>query len=265
MRAADRPCGRAWARARLRPGRAGRRDRATPPPSRSRSCPAGRRHPLRATAAACSWGTCGACPWPASRVGCTCTRASSERLVVEPALLLGRLGAPRPAADERLRRREPGLRRGHPDGHPRPHQPDRPSIRCWAPTTTASGPRFPDMSAVWDPELRARLHAAAARRSRWPSPRASTLGLTGPDLRDARRGAHAARRWAPTRWACPRSWRPSRRTGPGCASAASRWSPTRAPASRPTPLSHEEVLEAARGGRAAPGPGHRALRGGPRR
>jgi purine-nucleoside phosphorylase len=41
------------------------------------------------------------------------------------------------------------------------------------------GPRFPDMSAVWDPELRGRLHAAA-RREQVSLAEGVYLGLTGP-------------------------------------------------------------------------------------
>ena len=52
-----------------------------------------------------------------------------ERQVVEPVLLMRRLGASTAPPDQRLGRREPGLRGRHPDGHPRPPQPHRSASR----------------------------------------------------------------------------------------------------------------------------------------
>ena len=74
------------------------------------------------------------CPWSASRVACTYTRGYSPRLVVEPVLLMGRLGA-----GARLLTNAAGgvneASAGNADAHLRPHQHDRPCNRCSVRTT----------------------------------------------------------------------------------------------------------------------------------
>jgi purine-nucleoside phosphorylase len=102
----------------------------------------------------------------------------SERQVVEPALLLGRLGArlllltnasggvnPAFAAGTLMVLRDHINLTGR-----------NPLL---GPNDDSIGPRFPDMTAVWDAELRARLHAAA-RAVDVPLSEGIYLGLTGP-------------------------------------------------------------------------------------
>jgi purine-nucleoside phosphorylase len=68
------------------------------------------------------------------------------------------------------------------------------------PNDASLGPRFPDMTRAYDPELGAlakRIAADVGVRSA----RGRLRRAAGADLRDARRDPHAARRWAPTPWA----------------------------------------------------------------
>ena len=185
-------------------------------------------------------GRLGGCPWSASRVDCTSTRAHPPGLVVEPVLLMGRLGAPRIL----ITNAAGGVNAAWPPGtlmaHHRPPQPDRSQPAAWARTPDALGPRFPDLIDAWNPELRARLHAAARRRASG-SRRASTPGSRAPPTRRRPRCACCGP-WAPTPSACRRSWRRSPRAGP--ASGLAGVSLVTNPGAGVTgePLTHEEVL-----------------------
>ena len=64
------------------------------------------------------------------------------------------------------------------------------------------GPRFPDMSAAYDPALRA-LARATARRARHHAARGRVRGGGGPEPRDPGRVPHAPRASAPTSSECP--------------------------------------------------------------
>ncbi len=102
----------------------------------------------------------------------------SERLVVEPALLMGRLGA----AILLLTNASGGL---DPDVGAGTLMVMRDHINLtgrnplMGPNDDALGPRFPDMSEVWDEGLRARLHRAA-REEGVELHEGVYIGLTGP-------------------------------------------------------------------------------------
>jgi purine-nucleoside phosphorylase len=164
----------------------------------------------------------------------------SERLVVEPALLLGRLGAPILLLTNASGGVNPAFGAGTlmvindhinlTGRHP-----------LLGPNDERTGPRFPDMSAVWDADLRARLHARGERN------RALTEGVHRPDrtvLRDPAEvrmlrtlgadavGMSTVMEAIAAHWAGMRISGVSLVTNPGAGLSA-------------TPLSHEEVLEAA--------------------
>ena len=121
-----------------------------------------------------------ACPWRCSRAGSTCTRATTPGLVVQPVLLMGRLGARVVVLTNAAGGVNPAYAAGHPDGHRRPPQPDGPDAAPRPQRRRRSGPRFPDLPNAWSPRLR----GAPARGG--PAPRASPLdegiyaGLLGP-------------------------------------------------------------------------------------
>ena len=94
------------------------------------------------------------------------------------------------------------------------------------------GPRFTDLTDVWDPRLRARLREAFDAEAS-PTSRASTSGCSGRPTRPRRRSGCCARS-APTRSGCRPCSRRSRHAGPASRSAACRWSRTPA---RATPAS----------------------------
>jgi purine-nucleoside phosphorylase len=101
-----------------------------------------------------------------------------ERLVVEPPLLLGRLGAPILFLTNASGGLDPDFGAGtlmvisdHINLTGR-----NPLI---GPPDDELGPRFPDMTEVWDRELRQRIHAAARARD-VPVEDGVYLGLTGP-------------------------------------------------------------------------------------
>jgi purine-nucleoside phosphorylase len=167
----------------------------------------------------------------------------SERLVVEPALLLGRLGAPILVLTNASGGVNPRFDAGSlmvigdhinlTGRHP-----------LLGPNDERIGPRFPDMSAVWDPELRARLHAAA-RTEAVALVEGVYLGLTGPsyetpaEVRMLRTlgadavGMSTVMEAIAAHWAGMRVCGISLVTNAGAGLSA-------------TPLTHDEVLEAAR-------------------
>lgn len=85
----------------------------------------------------------------------------SERLVVEPALLMGRLGAEILLLTNASGGVDPDLAAGTLMVM-RDHINLTGRSPLMGPNDDSLGPRFPDMSAVWDGELRQRLHAAGA-------------------------------------------------------------------------------------------------------
>jgi purine-nucleoside phosphorylase len=102
----------------------------------------------------------------------------SERLVVEPVLLMGRLGAPILL----LTNASGGVNPAFGAGTlmvVRDHINLTGRNPLMGPNDDALGPRFPDMSAVWDAELRERIHAAG-RAEDVALAEGVYLGLTGP-------------------------------------------------------------------------------------
>ncbi len=102
----------------------------------------------------------------------------SERLVVEPALLMGRLGAGKLL----LTNASGGLNPGFSAGtlmvmHDHINLTGRSPLS--GPNDDALGPRFPDMTEVWDRDLRDRLHAAG-RAEDVELREGVYVGLTGP-------------------------------------------------------------------------------------
>ncbi len=114
----------------------------------------------------------------------------SERLVVEPALLMGRLGAPILLLTNASGGVDPAFGAGTLMVM-RDHINLTGRNPLLGPNDDTVGPRFPDMTSVWDGELRERLHAAG-RAEDVALARGRLRGPDRPDLRDARRGAHAA-------------------------------------------------------------------------
>ena len=107
------------------------------------------------------------------------------------------------------------------------------------------GVRFPDMTAVYAPRLRAVADDAARGRRRRRATRHLRRRCTARATRRRPRSAAFAPS-APTPSACPRCPRPSSPGTWGSRCSASRASPTRPPASCPSPLHHDEVMEVAR-------------------
>jgi len=102
----------------------------------------------------------------------------SERLVVEPVLLLGRLGAP----SLLLTNASGGVNPAFGAGTlmvMRDHINLTGRNPLMGPNDDALGPRFPDMTEVWDHELREALHAAG-RAEDVALAEGVYLGLTGP-------------------------------------------------------------------------------------
>mgnify|MGYP001811642710 CR=1 FL=1 len=102
----------------------------------------------------------------------------SERLVVEPALLMGRLGAPILLLTNASGGLNPAFGAGT-----LMVMSDHINLTGRNPlmglNDDAMGPRFPDMSHVWDPELRDAIHAAG-RAEDVELREGVYLGLTGP-------------------------------------------------------------------------------------
>ena len=114
----------------------------------------------------------------------------SERLVVEPALLMGRLGA----SILLLTNASGGVNPGFGAGTLmviRDHINLTGRNPLSGPNDDRLGPRFPDMSAVWDAGLRARLQRAARAEERRAG-RRRLRRADRSDLRDPRGGPHAA-------------------------------------------------------------------------
>ena len=166
----------------------------------------------------------------------------SERLVVEPVLLMGRLGAPIVL----LTNASGGV---NPDFGAGTLMVMRDHINLtgrnplMGPNDDALGPRFPDMSAVWDVELRDRIHAAG-RAADVALAEGVYLGLTGPtyetpsEVRMVREmgadavGMSTVMEAMAANWAGIRVCGVSLVTNPGAGLS-------------PTPLTHAEVVAAA--------------------
>jgi purine-nucleoside phosphorylase len=166
----------------------------------------------------------------------------SERQVVEPVLLLRRLGAARLLLTNASGGLDPALAAGSlmvirdhinlTGRHP-----------LMGPNDDRLGPRFPDMSTVWDAGLCARLHAAAAVED-VPLSEGVYVGLTGPsyetpaEVRMLRLlGGHAVG-MSTVMEAIAAHWAGARICGVSLVTNAGA-------GLSPTPLSHEEVLAAA--------------------
>jgi purine-nucleoside phosphorylase len=166
----------------------------------------------------------------------------SERLVVEPALLLARLGAPIVL----LTNASGGV---NPDFGAGTLMVVRDHINLtgrnplMGPNDDALGPRFPDMTAVWDKELRERLHAAA-RAEDVALAEGVYLGLTGPtyetpaEVRMLRVLGADAVGMSTVMEAVAANWAGVRVCGVSLVTNAGA-------GLSPTPLSHDEVVEAA--------------------
>ena len=166
----------------------------------------------------------------------------SERLVVEPVLLMGRLGAPIVL----LTNASGGV---NPDFGAGTLMVMRDHINLtgrnplMGPNDDALGPRFPDMSAVWDVELRDRNHAPG-RAADVALAEGVYLGLTGPtyetpsEVRMVREmgadavGMSTVMEAMAANWAGIRVCGVSLVTNPGAGLS-------------PTPLTHAEVVAAA--------------------
>ena len=166
----------------------------------------------------------------------------SERLVVEPVLLMGRLGAPIVLLTNASGGVEPAFGAGTLMVM-RDHINLTGRNPLTGPNDDALGARFPDMSAVWNAELRERIHAAG-RAEDVALAEGVYLGLTGPtyetpaEVRMIRAlGAHAVgmstvMEAMAANWAGIRVCGVSLVTNPGAGLS-------------PTPLTHAEVVAAA--------------------
>jgi purine-nucleoside phosphorylase len=166
----------------------------------------------------------------------------SERLVVEPVLLMRRLGAGRLLLTNASGGVEPAFGAGSlmvirdhlnlTGRHP-----------LMGPNDDRLGPRFPDMSAVWDPRERSRLHAAAAVEE-VALVEGVYAGLTGPsyetpaEVRMLRVLGADAVGMSTVMEAIAAHWAGARVCGVSLVTNAGA-------GLSPTPLSHAEVLEAA--------------------
>ena len=166
----------------------------------------------------------------------------SERQVVEPALLLGRLGA----TTLLLTNASGGV---NPDFGAGTLMVMSDHINLtgrnplMGPNDDTIGPRFPDMSEVWDRELRGRLHAAG-RAEDVELREGIYLGLTGPtyetpaEVRMIRALGADAVGMSTVMEAMAANWAGMRVCGVSLVTNAGA-------GLSPTPLTHEEVLEAA--------------------
>jgi purine-nucleoside phosphorylase len=166
----------------------------------------------------------------------------SERLVVEPALLMARLGA----AILLLTNASGGVNPAFAAGTlmvMRDHINLTGRNPLMGPNDDALGPRFPDMSTVWEGQLRDRLHAAG-RGEDVELREGIYLGLTGPtyetpaEVRMLRSlgadavGMSTVMEAVAAHWAGMRVCGVSLVTNPGAGLS-------------PTPLTHAEVVQAA--------------------
>ncbi len=166
----------------------------------------------------------------------------SERLVVEPALLLGRLGA----SILLLTNASGGVNPAFGAGTLMVMR-DHINLTGRNPLMGLNddliGPRFPDMSQVWDAELRERLHAAA-RAEDVALAEGVYLGLTGPtyetpaEVRMLRSLGADAVGMSTVMEAVAANWAGQRVCGVSLVTNA-------AAGLSPTPLTHAEVMAAA--------------------
>lgn len=166
----------------------------------------------------------------------------SERLVVEPALLTGRLGAPVLLLTNAAGGVNPAFGAGTLMVM-RDHINLTGRNPLMGPNDDELGPRFPDMSAVWDREMSAAIHAAG-RAEDVELHEGIYLGLTGPtyetpaevrmirDLGADAVGMSTVMEAVAANWAGQRVCGVSLVTNPGAGLS-------------PTPLTHAEVVEAA--------------------
>ena len=175
----------------------------------------------------------------------------------------GPAGRRHAAAHERRGRRQPRVPGGHPDAALRPPQPDRPDAapRAQRRRGRAALPRPVGASTTRS------CGCGCGRRRRRPASRSTRASTPGCWARPTRRPPRSAccGCWARTRWACPRSWRRSRRAGRGCA-----WRPISLVTNPGAGISADAALPrgGARGGergRPAPGAGHPGVRARPAR
>lgn len=165
-----------------------------------------------------------------------------ERLVVEPVLLMGRLGA-----DVLLLTNASGGVNPEFGAGTLMVISDHINLTgrspLMGPNDDALGPRFPDMSAVWDPGLRGRLHAAAIAEAVEMTD-GIYVGLTGPsyetpaEVRMLRALGADAVGMSTVMEAMAADWAGMSVAGVSLVTNAGA-------GLSPTPLSHEEVLDAA--------------------
>ena len=166
----------------------------------------------------------------------------SERLVVEPALLLGRLGAPVLLLTNASGGVNPAFGAGTLMVM-RDHLNLTGRNPLMGPNEDDLGPRFPDMTEVWDAELRARLHAAG-RAEDVALAEGVYLGLTGPtyetpaEVRMIRGLGADAVGMSTVMEAVAAHWAGTRVCGVSLVTNAGA-------GLSPTPLTHAEVVEAA--------------------
>ena len=166
----------------------------------------------------------------------------SERLVVEPALLMGRLGAPILLLTNASGGLNPAFGAGT-----LMVMSDHINLTGRNPlmglNDDAMGPRFPDMSHVWDPELRDAIHAAG-RAEDVELREGVYLGLTGPtyetpaEVRMMRGLGADAVGMSTVMEAMAAHWAGLRVCGVSLVSNAGA-------GLSPDPLTHDEVIEAA--------------------
>ena len=149
---------------------------------------------------------------------------NSERLVVEPVLLMGRLGA----REIVLTNAAGGVNSSYAAGTLMLIA-DHLNLTGRSPLIGANedslGTRFPDLVDAWSPRLRNLMHAAADALE-IALAEGVYAGLAGAELRDSGRGANVAHAWGPMRWACRRCSRRSPRGGPASSWLACHSSPT---------------------------------------
>jgi purine-nucleoside phosphorylase len=166
----------------------------------------------------------------------------SERLVVEPALLLGRLGAPILLLTNASGGVNPAFGAGTLMVL-RDHINLTGRNPLMGPNDDALGPRFPDMTEVWERELRDALHAAG-RAEDVALAEGVYLGLTGPtyetpaEVRMIRGLGADAVGMSTVMEAVAANWAGMRVCGVSLVTNAGA-------GLSPTPLTHAEVVEAA--------------------
>ena len=153
--------------------------------------------------------------WPA---GSTCTRDTTPRSPAFPARVLHALGARTLIVSNAAGGINAAFAPGDLMLITRSHQPDVPkSARRGARSRATSDSRTCPSRTIARCRALLREQASVARHR---DARGRLLRPARPDLRDARRGANARARSAPTRSACPPCRRSSSRARSGCASPA---------------------------------------------